>query len=419
MNCREVIQPGLDYIEDNIKAEIQAAELAEQAGFSLFHYYRLFQKATGMPVMQYILRRRLLHAIYAIRQGSTGIQASLDYGFETYAGFYRAFLREFGCTPACYLKHHRAKRPARPTLKQEEPMILTYKYARQILKHWNLEDLPLSDVYIGSTGEKKENALYAGDDYVLKYSADWEGLQTHTRVSGALEGLTSLVPTSDGEEIYFEGGLCFCLSRRLPGEALSPAALYGGESRCVGELLGQLHKALSALDIPVKEEDTLADLTNWALPRAREVLSLSDGFCRRYLDAFQRLYPLLPRQIIHRDPSPGNILKASDQWSFLDFDMARKNARLWDPCYAATAVLSESFGTDNDGLLDIFRNILLGYDSILPLTAAEREAIPYMILAIQLICVAWFSQKEQYANILETNKKITLWLMECWEYLSL
>ena len=103
-----MIQQSLDYIEENLQTEITAAELAEEAGFSMFHYYRVFQSATGLPVMQYILRRRLLHAIYAIHQGSTKINAALLYGFDTYAGFYKAFCREFGCTPSEFLKSCRA-----------------------------------------------------------------------------------------------------------------------------------------------------------------------------------------------------------------------------------------------------------------------------------------------------------------------
>ncbi len=85
------IQNSIDYIEENLRSEISAQELAEQANFSIFHYYRLFQIAVGIPVMQYITRRKLLHAIYEISCGSKMIEAALDYGFDTYAGFYKAF----------------------------------------------------------------------------------------------------------------------------------------------------------------------------------------------------------------------------------------------------------------------------------------------------------------------------------------
>ena len=42
MDNRTIIQQSLDFIEDNLRTEITAVELAEMAGFSLFHYYRLF-----------------------------------------------------------------------------------------------------------------------------------------------------------------------------------------------------------------------------------------------------------------------------------------------------------------------------------------------------------------------------------------
>ena len=107
---RELIQESLNYIEDNLKTEISAQELCDKAGFSLFHYYRLFQSAVGMPVMQYILRRRLLHAIYEISLGKKMVDVCLDYGFETHAGFYKAFVREFGQTPTQFLKAYKVKK---------------------------------------------------------------------------------------------------------------------------------------------------------------------------------------------------------------------------------------------------------------------------------------------------------------------
>ena len=37
MDHRAIIQRSLDYIEENLQVKITAAELAEAAGFSLFH----------------------------------------------------------------------------------------------------------------------------------------------------------------------------------------------------------------------------------------------------------------------------------------------------------------------------------------------------------------------------------------------
>ena len=82
----------------------------------------------------------------------------------------------------------------------------------------------------------------------------------------------------------------------------------------------------------------LATIKDWALPKAKEALDLSEAFCKEYLDTFTDLYPKFPRQIIHRDPNPGNIICADSQWGFIDFELAERNARIYDPCYAATAV---------------------------------------------------------------------------------
>lgn len=51
--------------------------------------------------------------------------------------------------------------------------------------------------------------------------------------------------------------------------------------------------------------------------------------------------------MIHRDPNPGNIILCGDNWGILDFDLSERNIRIFDPCYAATAILSESYETDN------------------------------------------------------------------------
>lgn len=421
MDSRTIIQQSLDYIEDNLQTGITAAELAKMADFSLFHYYRLFQRATGMPVMQYILRRRLLHGVYAMKQGSTRIDAALLYGFDTYAGFYKAFCREFGSTPSEFLKSSRAKRPYRIDITKEEHMTVTHKKAAQILKHWNLEGESITDVYYEGTGNKNDNACYVGEEYVLKFTANLGKLKKHLEVSKALEsiGLLSAVPvlTTDGAEYTQDGEVYFHLTRRLPGEQMVSHRFGAGDGRFVGEIIGQLHLALSKIEDCVSEADLFATVRDWALPKAKVALNLSDAFCREYLDTFANLYPNLPRQIIHRDPNPGNIICSHDQWGFIDFELAERNARIYDPCYAATAVLSETFERSNDRWLEIYRDIIRGYDSVAKLTQAEREAIPYIILANQFVCVSWFAEQAKYAEIFEINKQMTLWLIEKFEEL--
>ena len=422
MDNRTIIQQSLDYIEDNLQTEITAVELAEMAGFSLFHYYRLFQQATGLPVMQYILRRRLLHGVYTMKQGNRKIDAALLYGFDTYAGFYKAFCREFGSTPSAFLESSRAKRPYRIDITKEEYMTITHKKATQILKHWGLSDETVTDIYYEGTGNKNDSACYVGEKYVLKFTANLGKLKKHIEVSKTLHsiGLMSAVPvpTTDGAEYISDGEVYFYLTRRLPGEQMAAHRFADGDGRFVGEIIGQLHLALSRIEDCVSEADLLATVRDWALPKAKVALNLSDAFCKEYLDTFAALYPNLPRQIIHRDPNPGNIICTDDQWGFIDFELAERNARIYDPCYAATAVLSEAFGQNNDRWLGVYRDIICGYDSVAQLTDAERKAIPYVILANQFVCVAWFAEQDKYAEIFETNKRMTIWLIDQFEELK-
>ena len=167
---RENIQKIIDYIEGNLKSEFTVQELSEMAGFSLFHFYRLFRTAVGMPVIQYVIRRRLLHGIYEIECGRLMIDVALDYGFSTYAGFYKAFIREFGCTPAQFTKMYKVKKPYRIHLFEEEHIMVTHKKITELLKHWELQDETVRDIFYEGTGNRNENAYYVGEDYVIKFS---------------------------------------------------------------------------------------------------------------------------------------------------------------------------------------------------------------------------------------------------------
>ena len=208
MDNRTIIQKSLDYIEDHLQTDITAAELAEMAGFSLFHYYRLFQQATGLPVMQYILRRRLLHGVYAMKQGSSKIDAALAYGFDTYAGFYKAFCREYGMSPSEYLKTYQPSYPYKIDLLQEGKLMISKKIVMNLLAHWGMEDAPVSNVVYEGSNQVSENEFMVGEDYVLKVSGLPGGLKRHVEIAEALDkaGLQASlpVPTKEGEILLKE-----------------------------------------------------------------------------------------------------------------------------------------------------------------------------------------------------------------------
>ncbi|MDI2586368.1 AraC family transcriptional regulator [Psychrobacillus sp. NEAU-3TGS] len=100
-----LLQQVIDYIDEHIKEEINAEELAALVGYSPYHFYRIFDKHIGYPVMNYVQKRKLQFALYELVQGKRIIQIALDYGFETHSGFTKAFKKCFGSPPSLYKLH--------------------------------------------------------------------------------------------------------------------------------------------------------------------------------------------------------------------------------------------------------------------------------------------------------------------------
>lgn len=105
MNYIDLIQKTIDYIDDNIQDEISVEALAKIAGFSTYHYYRVFSSFVGLSVMEYVSRRKLQFALFELNNGKKIIDIAMNYGFETHAGFTKAFKRYFGYPPSLYRIH--------------------------------------------------------------------------------------------------------------------------------------------------------------------------------------------------------------------------------------------------------------------------------------------------------------------------
>ena len=423
----DIIQNNIDYIEENLKTELTADELANNSGFSLFHYYRIFKDVIGTPVMQYVLIRKLKNAIYEISHGSKMIDVALAYGFDTHAGFFKAFKREFDYSPTQYLKMHTVKRPHRIILKQEEHIMISHKKIKEVLTNWNLADVKVSDLYNDGSGIKSENAWYINDNLVMKVGTNLTGLKNHIEISKALSKVgietSNPIATNNGKEYLIEGDTYFCLTNRLQGSRLKSDECFQGdfETKAVylGEIIGQLHLILQKhdKDIICNEPNLYDSIKDWGIPEVKKYMSLPNSFYEDYLEHFKRLYPYLPKHIIHRDPNPSNIILKDGKLSgFIDFDLSERNVRLFDPCYASTAILSESFAENDPDKLQkwpiIFQNIIAGYDSICNLTNEEKQAIPYIVYSIQIICVAYFSSIEKFSELAKVNQKMLSWLYD-------
>lgn len=309
--------------------------------------------------------------------------------------------------------------------------MVSHKKISEILACWGLENEAVTDVVYPETGEISDTAKYVGTDYVIKYTGNPGNVMKAISISKALENVglytPAVVPAKDGKEYVENGELYFFLTRRVNGERILASRVYLDEyeqkARFIGEIIGQLDLALQQIDVPADEADPFAAARDWALPALDGVLSADSEFIAAYIRETGRLYDALPKQIIHRDPNPGNIIVSKDKWGFIDFELSERNARIFDPCYAATAILSETFEDENEAKLDkwtgIMKEILCGYDSVVRMTAEEKEAVPYMILANQFISTAWFADKDRYRDLYETNLGMTRWMIRNFDKLKL
>ena len=91
-----------DYIEKHLGDDMTLNELADVAGFSVYHFHRIFAAMTGETLFCFILRLRLEHAatLLCINPAKSITQIASDCGFSSSAVFSRQFRSRFLCTPS-------------------------------------------------------------------------------------------------------------------------------------------------------------------------------------------------------------------------------------------------------------------------------------------------------------------------------
>ncbi|MEF2964267.1 AraC family transcriptional regulator [Paenibacillus sp. M1] len=101
MNTLQNMNRALDYIEENLTADVDMKEVADRAYYSEYHFKRMFAILAGIPLSEYIRRRRLTMAGLELKQsGQKIIDIALKYGYNSPDSFARAFTAMHGITPS-------------------------------------------------------------------------------------------------------------------------------------------------------------------------------------------------------------------------------------------------------------------------------------------------------------------------------
>ncbi|HAG14384.1 MAG TPA: AraC family transcriptional regulator [Ruminococcus sp.] len=93
----------MDYIYDNLHTKLTLPELAAAAGLSAAYLSRLFRKEVGIPVSEYIMRKRIEAARNMLQYSEYSCIAISDYlCFSSESHFIQVFRRYTGFTPRKY-----------------------------------------------------------------------------------------------------------------------------------------------------------------------------------------------------------------------------------------------------------------------------------------------------------------------------
>lgn len=99
------IQVAIEYIELNLQNDIRLASIAKAAGYSMYHFDKLFKYTVGDSVIEYLRKRRLTMAARDLLSTKDRvIDIAVKYGFNSQQAFSLAFRTQFTLPPGQYRK---------------------------------------------------------------------------------------------------------------------------------------------------------------------------------------------------------------------------------------------------------------------------------------------------------------------------
>jgi Ser/Thr protein kinase RdoA (MazF antagonist) len=166
--------------------------------------------------------------------------------------------------------------------------------------------------------------------------------------------------------------------------------------------------------------DLIGQIEGWAIPRIRAGKAVVDakaveGIWRDVEGGFVPVYDDLPKQMIHRDAHPWNMLFDGGRLTgFLDFEMVVRGLPLFDVCYCASAILVDGFEDAEKAKKwpALLRSLVAGYETFRPLSSAERLAVYGVLVTTQFIFIAYWLDKHSDEDNARSSERMLYWLVE-------
>lgn len=100
MDWLDRMNSAMEYIESHLTEEIEFDQVARKACCSTYHFQRMYSFITGVPLSEYIRRRRLTLAAFELQHSDVKvIDTALKYGYDSPEAFSRAFKKMHGVMP--------------------------------------------------------------------------------------------------------------------------------------------------------------------------------------------------------------------------------------------------------------------------------------------------------------------------------
>lgn len=177
MESKERINRVLSYIDLHLQESLSVRKIAEYAGYSEYHFLRIFKQYMGMTVMEYVNKRRLLKASEDIIDGARILDAAVKYGWQSHSGFTKAFKREFGLSPSLLkvmvieinqlggvvMNHEFLQVPEKNATKEE--LLEMWKTTLQE-NEINIKESQVDQIYRCACHAYEGIIRYSGDEYV-------------------------------------------------------------------------------------------------------------------------------------------------------------------------------------------------------------------------------------------------------------
>ena len=104
MEWLDRLNDSLTYMENNLDGEISYEKAAQLACLSVYHFQRMFSYVAGVPLSEYLRRRRMTKAAFDLQNGGKVLDVALRYGYESPTAFNRAFQTVHGVSPSAARK---------------------------------------------------------------------------------------------------------------------------------------------------------------------------------------------------------------------------------------------------------------------------------------------------------------------------